>query len=128
LRPAKANSSEDAISIKTTRAKTTGGVAQAVECLLCKLKVLSSNPSPTKKFFESLPCHLSIQQHTKGTKTLAFLKQHSTWQMQTTSNKQRNDTQKSRVKKEEEKEQDQSVAVFCSVVREGLSDIQAKKL
>jgi hypothetical protein len=48
--------------------------------------------------------------------------------MQTTSNKQRNDTQKSRVKKEEEKEQDQSVAVFCSVVREGLSDIQAKKL
>jgi hypothetical protein len=27
----------------------TGGVTQAVECLLCKYKVLSSNPSPTKK-------------------------------------------------------------------------------
>jgi hypothetical protein len=27
----------------------TGGMAQAVEHLLCKCKVLSSNPSPTKK-------------------------------------------------------------------------------
>jgi hypothetical protein len=26
-----------------------GGVTQAVECLLCKYKALSSNPSPTKK-------------------------------------------------------------------------------
>jgi hypothetical protein len=34
---------------KITRAKWIGGVAQAVECLLCKLTALSSNPSPTKK-------------------------------------------------------------------------------
>jgi hypothetical protein len=27
----------------------TGAVAQAVECLLCKRKALSSNPTPTKK-------------------------------------------------------------------------------
>jgi hypothetical protein len=27
----------------------TGGVAEAVECLLCKCEVLNSNPSPTKK-------------------------------------------------------------------------------
>jgi hypothetical protein len=34
---------------KTTRAKLTGDVVQAVEFLLCKLKALSSNPSPNKK-------------------------------------------------------------------------------
>jgi hypothetical protein len=34
---------------KTARAKWTGGVAQAIEGLLCKLYALSSNPSPTKK-------------------------------------------------------------------------------
>jgi hypothetical protein len=39
---------------KITRAKRTGGVAQVVEhlfCdhLLCKLKILTVNPSPTKK-------------------------------------------------------------------------------
>jgi hypothetical protein len=33
---------------KITRAKWTGGVAQAVERLLCKCKALSSNPGPTK--------------------------------------------------------------------------------
>jgi hypothetical protein len=31
------------------RAKWTGGMAQAVELLLCKHKALSSNPNPTKK-------------------------------------------------------------------------------
>jgi hypothetical protein len=34
---------------KIIREKQTEGVAQAVEFLLCKCKVLSSNPSPTKK-------------------------------------------------------------------------------
>jgi hypothetical protein len=38
---------------KITRAKWTGGVAQAVLCLLCKCEALSSNPSPTKKESES---------------------------------------------------------------------------
>jgi hypothetical protein len=32
-----------------TRAKWTGDVVQAVESLLCKSEVLSSNSSPTKK-------------------------------------------------------------------------------
>jgi hypothetical protein len=48
LRPAQANSLQDPIS-KITREKWTGGVAQAVECLLCKREVLSSNPSLAKK-------------------------------------------------------------------------------
>jgi hypothetical protein len=34
---------------KIIQAKWTGGVTQAVGCLLCKGKALSSNPSPTKK-------------------------------------------------------------------------------
>jgi hypothetical protein len=34
---------------KVTRAKWTGGVAQAVERLLCNREALSSNPSPKKK-------------------------------------------------------------------------------
>jgi hypothetical protein len=34
---------------KISRAKWTGGVAQAVECLLCKHKALNSNPVPPKK-------------------------------------------------------------------------------
>jgi hypothetical protein len=46
--PAQTNSSQDLIS-KRNRAKWTGGVAQAVERLLCKCTALSSNPSPTKK-------------------------------------------------------------------------------
>jgi hypothetical protein len=36
-------------SSKITRAKWTGDMAQAVECLLCKNKALCSNLSPTKK-------------------------------------------------------------------------------
>jgi hypothetical protein len=32
-----------------SKAKWTGGVAQMVECLLCELKTLSSNPTATKK-------------------------------------------------------------------------------
>jgi hypothetical protein len=32
-----------------TRAKWTGGVAQVLECLLCKHETLSSNSSPTKE-------------------------------------------------------------------------------
>jgi hypothetical protein len=47
-RPPQANSSWDPISQKT-RVKWTGGMAQAVEYLLCKCKVLRSNPSQTKK-------------------------------------------------------------------------------
>jgi hypothetical protein len=43
-----ANNSQDPIS-KITRAKWTGGLAQAVEHLLCKCKALSSNPVPSKK-------------------------------------------------------------------------------
>jgi hypothetical protein len=43
--PAGANSSQDPIS-KITRAKWTAGVAQAVEYLFAKWKVLSSNPGP----------------------------------------------------------------------------------
>jgi hypothetical protein len=34
---------------KITKAKWTGGVAQAVDGLLCKLKALSSNSGNTKK-------------------------------------------------------------------------------
>jgi hypothetical protein len=39
---------EDLIS-KITGEKWTGGVVQAVECLLCKCEALGSNTSPTKK-------------------------------------------------------------------------------
>jgi hypothetical protein len=42
------NSSPDPFS-KITRTKWTGGVAQAVEYLLCKYKALNLNPSPTKR-------------------------------------------------------------------------------
>jgi hypothetical protein len=48
LRPDWANSLKNFIS-KITRAKWTGGMAQAIECLLCKCKALSSNTSSTKK-------------------------------------------------------------------------------
>jgi hypothetical protein len=34
---------------KIFRAKWTGSIAQAVECLLCKCEAPSSNPSPAKK-------------------------------------------------------------------------------
>jgi hypothetical protein len=34
---------------KSPEQKWIGGVAQTVECLLCKCEVLSSNPCPTKK-------------------------------------------------------------------------------
>jgi hypothetical protein len=43
-----ANSSSYPIS-KITRAKSTGGVAQVVQHLLCKCEALSSNPVPLKK-------------------------------------------------------------------------------
>jgi hypothetical protein len=43
-----ANSSQDPIS-KITRAKWTGDVAQAAECLFYKCEALSSNTHPTKK-------------------------------------------------------------------------------
>jgi hypothetical protein len=53
LRPTQANSLKDFVS-KISRAKWTGGVAQAVkhllyESLLCKNKALSSNPGSRKK-------------------------------------------------------------------------------
>jgi hypothetical protein len=47
LKPASANSLQDPIS-KITRAKWTGGVAQVVQCLLCKCEALSSNSHPIK--------------------------------------------------------------------------------
>jgi hypothetical protein len=34
---------------ETSSPKWTGGVAQVVECLLCKPKILSLNPNSTKK-------------------------------------------------------------------------------
>jgi hypothetical protein len=40
---------------KITRAKWTGGMAQAIEHLLCKCEALSSNPSLTKKKKNSCP-------------------------------------------------------------------------
>jgi hypothetical protein len=46
LRPAQANSSRYSIS-KITKATWAGGVAQAVQYLLCKCEALSSNSSPT---------------------------------------------------------------------------------
>jgi hypothetical protein len=48
LRTARANSSQDRI-FKISRAKWTGGVAQAVESQLCKCEALSSNPVSSKK-------------------------------------------------------------------------------
>jgi hypothetical protein len=48
LIPVQENSSQDLIS-KINRAKWTGSVIQATECLLCKNEALSSNPSLTKK-------------------------------------------------------------------------------
>jgi hypothetical protein len=39
----------EAPSPKYSKAKWTGGVAQAVKGLLCKCEALSLNPSPTKK-------------------------------------------------------------------------------
>jgi hypothetical protein len=47
-RPSQANSLQDPIS-KITKTKWTGGVAQSVECLLCKCRALTSNSSPTRK-------------------------------------------------------------------------------
>jgi hypothetical protein len=47
-RIAQANTSPNLIS-KRTRAKWAGGMAQTVDCLLCKHEALNSNPSPTKK-------------------------------------------------------------------------------
>jgi hypothetical protein len=47
-RPTWANSLWDPIS-NITRVKWTEGVAQEIECLLCKDKTLNSNVSPTKK-------------------------------------------------------------------------------
>jgi hypothetical protein len=40
---------------KITRVTCTGGVAQAVEGLLCRCEALSSNPSPTQKKKEREP-------------------------------------------------------------------------
>jgi hypothetical protein len=48
LRPALENSSQDPNS-NITRTKVTEGVAQEVECLLCKCEAVSWNPSPIKK-------------------------------------------------------------------------------
>jgi hypothetical protein len=48
LRSTQANSLRDLPISKITRTKWNGGVDQ-VECLLCKHKTVSSNPSPSKK-------------------------------------------------------------------------------
>jgi hypothetical protein len=47
--------SQDPIS-KITEAKCTGGVAQAVECLLCKHKALSSDPNLTHTHTHTHTC------------------------------------------------------------------------
>jgi hypothetical protein len=47
-KPALATSVRDPVS-KITRAKWTGGVAQAIQHLLCKCKTPSSNPGPPNK-------------------------------------------------------------------------------
>jgi hypothetical protein len=39
----------DTPSPKKSRTTWTGGVAQVVECVLCKCEALNLNPSPTKK-------------------------------------------------------------------------------
>jgi hypothetical protein len=77
LRPAWANCSQDSIS-KITKVKWTGGVAQAIECLLCKCEALSSNsiqtqppPKQTNKqnqYFKSVM---------KGVKDYLFLVAHT---------------------------------------------------
>jgi hypothetical protein len=48
-RPAWAKSSREHSSSKITTAKWTGGVALAVECLLCKHEALIQTPIPNKK-------------------------------------------------------------------------------
>jgi hypothetical protein len=35
--------------LQNNQSKMDGGVTQAIECLLCKWKALTSNPSTTKK-------------------------------------------------------------------------------
>jgi hypothetical protein len=59
---------------KITRAKWTGSVAQALECLLCKLKALNSNSSLTKKTKKSLlgtfPRHTVERKKRKVCKTM----------------------------------------------------------
>jgi hypothetical protein len=50
LRPAQANSFQDpCLQTNQDRTKWTGGMAQVSECLLCKVKALSSTPFPLKK-------------------------------------------------------------------------------
>jgi hypothetical protein len=49
IRRIKAQGQPRQIVQETPSAKWTGGVAQAVHCLLCKGEALSSNSSPTKK-------------------------------------------------------------------------------
>jgi hypothetical protein len=48
-RTVRAKSWRDPPISKITRTNWTGGMTQEVECLLCELKALSSNPSATKK-------------------------------------------------------------------------------
>jgi hypothetical protein len=47
------------LSEKQTKSKRTGSVAQVVDCLPSKVKVLSSNPSTTKKT-QKLRCYLPL--------------------------------------------------------------------
>jgi hypothetical protein len=54
----KTNSLQDSIS-KITRAKWTGDVAQAVQCLLCKPEALSSNPSTTTTTAKKRPISIA---------------------------------------------------------------------
>jgi hypothetical protein len=58
-RLAGANSSQDPIS-KITTTKWTGGVAQAVECLLCKCKALNANASPSKNKKTKKPKNIQV--------------------------------------------------------------------
>jgi hypothetical protein len=63
LRPAQANSLQDPIS-KITKAKWTGGVAQAVESLIYKCQALTSIPSPTKNKHKKPQLFKCAQQNT----------------------------------------------------------------
>jgi hypothetical protein len=57
LRSAWASSSQDPI-YKITKPKWTGGMAQAIEHLLCKCEDKNLNPSPTKKKQNKKTCKM----------------------------------------------------------------------
>jgi hypothetical protein len=73
LKPVQANSSRDPI-LKITGAKWTEGVSQAIEHLLCKCEVLSSNPSPTINTYIHTYIHTHTYTHHPKTDWLKYYK------------------------------------------------------